>query len=793
LAISSISPITDTPGRDNRQEFSQTLFRTWPYWPVLLISIIIGLGISWVYLRYATPFYESRAQIVVNDNAQDKDNNLNPAATRPEQRFQLSEVEKQTEIIQSKEVLKEVVKKLQLYTQWSIKRPPSRQYLYSSLPVTIELATPDSLRVPIDGDVKINTSANTISFNGHIYPSDSVVNSPMGKCRWHFNPNLPFNDVHVLYLKLVPVSESALQLQKRFVVSPVSKQSAILDLSITDEVPERAEKILTTIIDTYGSMNINIKKILLDSAVAFIDDRLNLVSRDLSGAESSLENYKSSAGITDLTTEGQIFLAEVKDNDKKINEIEVQLSVLQQIQDYLSKKNRSSDPVPATLGLTDQVLVTLLNQLFQDQFELERLLRVSGENNPNIKILKDRIEQRKQSILQSVTNLRWTLEASLKSLKSTNAGYGQSLKRIPEKERSLVDINRNKSIKSDLYTFLLQRREETAIAAAAIAPNYRIIEIPENYGLQKPRPLIIYLYGAVGSLLLAGLFIYKKEFGNRRILYRSEIEKRTTIPIVGEIIYESAASKNKLVVGAQIRSLIAEQFRELRTNINFLLRNEGKGRVLLMTSSVPKEGKSFISMNLAMSLALSGVKTALVEFDLYKPQISLGLGVTYEKGLADYFKGECSLDDICIPYEKEENLWIVPSGTTIPNPAELILNGRLPALIEQLRQKFDYIVLDSPCVGIVSDPKILAAYASLSLYIIRQNYSHHGFVKFMNELGETGVVPNIKIIFNGIKIKKAPGLDYWDTYGYNGFRYGDKNGYTEPVRSKKRFWSKSRV
>jgi capsular exopolysaccharide synthesis family protein len=210
-----------------------------------------------------------------------------------------------------------------------------------------------------------------------------------------------------------------------------------------------------------------------------------------------------------------------------------------------------------------------------------------------------------------------------------------------------------------------------------------------------------------------------------------------------------------------------------------MLRSEEKGRVLLLTSSVPKEGKSFVSINLAISFALSGRKTALVEFDLYRPAVCTYLGVAYDHGISDFFMGRSTFAEICQPYDKVESLWIVPAGTLLVNPAELILNGKLPALVSSLKNEFDTIIIDSPCVGMVTDPKILAPYSSVSLYVIRQNYTHHGFIKFMNELKETGNMPNLRIVYNGIRIKKAPGLDYWDSYGYNGFRYGHKNGYTK--------------
>jgi capsular exopolysaccharide synthesis family protein len=259
-------------------------------------------------------------------------------------------------------------------------------------------------------------------------------------------------------------------------------------------------------------------------------------------------------------------------------------------------------------------------------------------------------------------------------------------------------------------------------------------------------------------------------------LYRTEIEQQARVPVIGEIILDRSGTGG-IVIGAESRTLIAEQFRELRANINHLLQKESDGKVLLMTSSIPGEGKSFVSINLAASFALSGKRTVLVEFDLYKPKICEYLGVTLKEGITDFFQGNFLAKEICHPY-KVPNLRVVPAGTFLTNPAELILNGRLPVLIEYLKKEFDFIIIDSPAIGMVSDTKILAPFADLSLYVIRQNYAHHGFLKYVNDLNAGGGMPNIHLIFNGITIKKVPGLDYWTSYGYNGYRYGNKNPYT---------------
>ena len=777
MSITAIHNHLDAPSQENKQSFSNLLFRIWPYWYIILIAFIIGIGASFLYMRNATRYYGARAQIVVNDNSQEKDNSLNVSAINQDEQSKLSEVEKQIEIIRSNALLADVANKLKLNIQYSENGTFKPNAQLKNPPLNIELLSPASIKKEIIGPIKIIATKNQVDFNGKVYPADSAIITPLGKVIWNITDTTISDDL-VFHVKILPLSALTEQLKKRLTISALNKQSSILELSIIDEIPERAEAILNTLIGVYGESDQVDKKRLLESTLNFIDDRLKLVSTDLKHVETSLRDYKSSGGITDLANEGQIYLGQVKDNDVRLSEIDVQLNVLREIESYLTRRNQSANSAPATLGLSDQVLVTLLGQLFQDEFDLEKLERLSGEKNAQVLILKERIEKRKSSILESVRNLTTSLEASRRALMANNSNYNRSLRSIPEKERTLMNITRDQGIKNELYTFLLRKREETAIAAAAIAPSYRVIEGSVGTGLVKPKPLLIYLYGVFGALLISGLWVYKKEFASSRILYRSEIEQQSRVPVIGEIIKDRAGKTNGIVIGAESRTLIAEQFRELRANINHLLQAEGSGKVLLMTSSIPGEGKSFVAMNLALSIAFSGKKTALVEFDLYKPKICESLGVTFQGGITDYFQGHVTIKEICHHYENP-NLSIVPAGTLLANPAELILNGKLPAFIEFLKKEFDYIIIDSPAVGMVSDTKILAPYANLTLYVIRQNYAHHGFLKFINDLNATGGMSGVRLIFNGINIKKVPGLDYWTSYGYNGYRYGNNNPYTK--------------
>ncbi len=778
MPITTIKNHLDAPSQENKQNISQFLFRVLPYWHLMLIALILGITGSYLYMRNAVRYYGAQAQVIVNDNSQEKDNSLNVPTAYQDQETKLSEVEKQIEIIRSNSLLADVVHKLKLNIEYSETGTFNSKTRVSDPLLDIVLLSPASIKKVATTTVKVIPSQNQVEFENKVYPADSAVSTTLGKVIWKIT-DTTVSEEKTYHIKILPLLAVTEQLKKkRFSVAPLTRESSILELNIIDESAERAENILNTIIHTYGESDQVDKKRLLESTLNFIDDRLRLVSTDLKEVENSLRDYKSQGGITDLANEGQIYLGQVKENDVRLSEIEVQLNVLDEIEGYLTKRNQSANSAPATLGLSDQVLVTLLGQLFQDEFDLEKMERLSGEKNSQVIILKERIEKRKSSILESVRNLRTSLQASRRALLTNNSNYNRSLRSIPEKERTLMNITRDQGIKNELYTFLLRKREETAIAAAAIAPSYRVIEQPVSYGLVKPKALLVYMYGVLAALLISGVWVYRKEFANNKILYRSEIEQQANVPVIGEIIRDLSGKRNGVVIGAESRTLIAEQFRELRANVNQALQSESDGKVLLMTSSIPGEGKTFVSVNLAISLAFSGKRTVLVEFDLYKPKICEYLGITLEGGITDYFLGHVTPKEICHPYEIP-NLRVIPAGTLLANPAELILNGKLPGLIEYLKSEFDYIIIDSPAIGVVSDTKILAPFANLSLYLIRQNYAHHSFLKFVNDLNNGGGMPNIQLVFNGITIKRAPGMDYWTSYGYNGYRYGHNNPYTK--------------
>lgn len=764
---------------DKGEQIQRLLYRIIPFWPLIILAIILSLVGARIYLRYQVPVYMAKGRVIVNDVTEQKSANIQEIL-KIDTRNLSSEAEREMQILQSRDLLAKLAAKLQLNINYFQKgRIRTAPYDVNDLPFKLELENPDTVKKTLSGTVKLLDSAR-IQFNDDVFPVDSTIEGVFGNMRWILNQNKKTNrTVREVEIVISPIREAVYTLKNSLRIYPISKQSSILDLTYSDQIPERAVTILTELVKLYGTSGIDYKSRIYENSQRFLDGRLKLVSEELSGVEKDLQNYKSKEGIIDLSEEGVVYLNQLKLTDAKISEIDIQLDVLNQISNYVVKRNKSNDSIPASLGFTDPVLTGLLSQLYQAETDLQRVKELSGNKNPQIEVYENVINKLKPGILTSISNLRTNLTASKNRLQAENAQLSGLLTKIPSKERLLLDISRQQAVKNAIYTFLLQKKEESAIAAASIVPDYRLIEKPDRSGIVSPVAIRVYSFSFFIAMLLVIIYIYLKEFASKKILFRSQIEEYLSVPVISELIYHEHNLDNPIVVGAGKRTLIAEQFRELRTNINFITANaKDKCKTILMTSSIPKEGKSFVAINTAISLTLPGDKVVLLEFDLRKPKISKPLGVLSTPGISNYLVGNASLEEIVKPHASIENLSVIPSGPIPPNPAELMSSPRLTELITSLKKDFDYIIIDSPPIAAVTDAKILSPLADSIIYIIRHNYTNYVFLNLLNDVNLKGSLKNINIVFNGIKHKKILGYGYGYGYGYSyGYGYGYSYGY----------------
>lgn len=775
---------------EQNQQIQKLLFRILPFWPWVLLALVLGYIGARIYLRYATKIYAIKARVIVNDDSQQKTANL-VDIVQLDTRNMSTETEKEMEILDSRNLLSNLVKNLQLNVEYLSKGYIKSGQNFKNVPFSLKLLDPDSVRMIIKSDVQM-IGNNKVRFNNVIYPCDTFVESSFGKIKWHINSLKSKDNNDDWNVVVEPIADAVDKIQKSLSIEPISKQSSILAITYNDALPERGVTILTNLLSLYGTTTIDYKSRNSENTVRFLDDRLQVVSQELAGIEKKLQNFKTTNDIVDLSAQGNVVLDQLKQADTKLSELDIQMDVLNNIQEYVNKKYDSDNQIPASLGITDPVLNELLNQLYQAEFELDKTEATSGPKNPKINVLKSTIEKLKPSILASIQNLKAGIRVSKQQLTGDNDKLNSVLNKMPLKERQLLDINRQQGIKNGIYTFLLQKKEEAAITAAGIVANYRVIDKPEVMNLVTPIPKIIYLAAFLLALIIVSIFIYIKEFSSTSIKFRSQIEGRTAVPVISEIGYQPHKTDSPIVIEEGKRTLVAEEFRELRTNLNYLTFNSKENcKVILITSSIPSEGKSFISINTSISLCLTNKRVVLLEFDLRKPKISKELGISRTLGLSTYLINKTSAEEIVHPHGQIANFFVIPSGPIPPNPSELMSSGRLNELFKYLKENFDYIIIDSPPVRAVTDAKLLAKEADATLYIMRQNYTDSSFIDLVNDLHEKKLLPNLNIVFNGIKIKTFPGYSYLKPsykYGYS-YGYGFE-GYSEDSGKKRNIFSR---
>ena len=741
-----------------------------PYWPLFLFSVIIFLIGAWAYLSYTNPVYGISSTILINDQKKGADDN------KIEESINLltsnKVVDNEIEVLRSRKLMLDVVDSLHLYAPIYVQKkfsPPTSAYTLS--PVTIEVDDPEKIIRTDSIYLNYNPSANTVVIDSKAYPLDQFVSTRYGNLKFTKNNRFTKATTNPLYFFLIPPVKVANSFLGNLSVSSAGKTSSVIDLYITDEVPQRGEDVLNALMDSYKNASIAYKNNLAKNTIAFVDERLRIVSGALGSVEKQIQNYKANQRITDLGEQGRMYLQNVTENDQKLAQVNLQLEVLNQVEKYVQSKNNSTGIVPSTLGINDPVLNKLLDNLYQLETEYERLTKTTGVNNPLVQSVSVQIEKIRPSILENIRNQRLNLQAGLNNLSSTNRTYNSTLQSLPQKERELVNVSREQSVKNNVYSFLLQKREETALAYASDIDNSRIIASAQA-GSEPiiPKKSIIYLVSIVLGLAFSIGIVWGKEMFTNKVLFRSQIEEYTSTPIVGEISYFN--EKNSLFLKGQNNRVFQEQFRQLRAAAGLFSRTNEKKRILI-TSSIPGEGKSLISSNLALSLSRSGKKVVLLDMDIRNPQFSKMFKLNNSAGVADYLEEDIDPHKI-IERTQFHNLFIIPAGVTKANPTELLLNGKIAELLQSLEEEFDYIVMDTSPVNPVADAYILSDFCDLTLYVVRHKHTPKTFIKTLDETNKFKPLKNLAIVFNGIK----PRGFIKGNFGY-GYGYGYENKYNE--------------
>ena len=788
---------------DKEIDIQELLFKYLIHWPWFVGAVIVCLISAYIYLYVATPVYNISATVLIKDDK--KGGSSNNVAGLDELGLSglitsSQSIDNEIEVLRSKTLVKEVVNYLNLYVTYQDDDQIPSKELYKTSPVQVNMTPQEAeklkTKVVIEmvlhpqGSLDVNVKMEDKEIQKHFEKLPAILPTNQGTLSFFQTTDSisskkneevgsPVQDMRHITATISQPMNVARRYCENLSIEPTSKTTSVVTVSLKNSSLQRGQDFINQLLEMYNRNTNNDKNEIAQKTAEFIDERIGIISKELGSTEADLETFKRDAGITDLSSDAQIALTGNAEYEKKQVENRTQISLVEDLKKYLG--HNEYEILPSNVGLKDITLAAQIDRYNEMLIERKRLLRTSTENNPAIINLDT-------SIRATKANVQATLEGTLQGLFITKADLDREAKRYmrrisdaPGQERQYVSIARQQEIKAGLYLMLLQKREENAIMLAATANNAKIIDdaiadvIPVS-----PKRSIIYLAALCLGIAIPVVVIYMIDLTKFKIEGRADVEKLTSVPIAGDIPLtdEKNTKEGSIAVFENQNNLMSETFRNIRTNIQFMLQNNKK--VILVTSTVSGEGKSFTSANLAISLSLLGKKVVIVGLDIRKPGLNKVFNLSSkEKGITQYLANpEMDLMSLVQLSDVNRNLYILPGGTVPPNPTELLARDGLDKAIEILKKNFDYVILDTAPIGMVTDTLLIGRVADLSAYVCRADYTHKAEYTLINELYHEQKLPNLCTIINGVDLKKRK-YGYYYGYGKYGkhYGYGKRYGY----------------
>ena len=799
--------------KEENIDVKELLFKSLIHWPWFVGAVVACLIAAWVYLHISTPVYNISATVLIKDDKKGGGAGMLSGLESLGLDGMISSsqnIDNEIEVLRSKTIAKEVVEDLGLYISYVDEDEFPSKNMYKTSPVQVSL-TPqeaDLLDKPMvvkmalqpQGSINVNVKIGDDEYQKHFEKLPAVFPTNKGTLAFFqtLDSILPSKKsskeivgVERTVRNITAVINKPLAVAKGYcgsmTIEPTSKTTSVAVISLKNSNVQRGKDFINKLLEMYNINTNNDKNEVAQKTAEFINERISIISKELGSTEKDLESFKRGAGITDLTSDAQIALTGSAEYEKKRVENQTQINLLQDLQKYM--QNEGYEVLPSNIGLQDVNLAAAINRYNEVLVERKRLLRTSTENNPTIINLDTSISAMKENVQVSLDRVLRGLFITKADLDREASRYSRRISEAPGQEREFVSIARQQEIKAGLYLMLLQKREENAITLAATANNAKIIDdaIADDAPV-SPKGKMIYLVALVLGVGIPVGVIYLLELTKFKIEGRSDVEKLTNVPIVGDIPLTDE-KQGAIAVFENQNNLMSETFRNIRTNLQFMLENDKK--VILVTSTVSGEGKSFISANLAISLSLLGKKVIIVGLDIRKPGLNKVFNIPRkEVGITQYLANpEKNLMDLVQPSDVSKNLYILPGGTVPPNPTELLARDGLDKAIETLKKSFDYVILDTAPVGMVTDTLLIGRVADLSVYVCRADYTHKNEYTLINELAENNKLPKLCTVINGLDLKRRK-YGYYYGYGkygkYYGYgkRYGYGYGYGEQTHDK---------
>lgn len=786
------------PENEKPVDYKAIFFEYLMYWPWFVACLIVCLAGAWCYLRYQAPVYNVNATVLIKQGDKNKAGGQNSPLAAMQDLGMLSmasNFDNEVEILQSRTLLKKVVNTLNLNITYKEKRSFGYPIqLYKDTPVQVWMSPEEADKLPsvlhvkltyspdgkVQADVLFNQAGKeqTVSKNFERLPG--VLVTPVGTLTLSPKDSTTVKESRTVYATVITPTAAAASCKTRLSAEPTSKFTTIVRLNYNDTHIGRGKDFLNTLVALYNSDANDDKNEVASRTAEFIDGRIQIINQELGTTESELASYKQKAGLTDLSSDAQLALQGNAEYEQKRADNATQLRLVQFLKEYIDNPSNQMEVIPANIGLADNALTSVIGQYNEMLTERKRLLRTSSENNPAVVNLDASIEATRKNVQASVNSVLKGLEITRNDLENQARKFEGKISNAPTQEKELLSITRQQEIKASLYLMLLQKREENAITLAATANNGRMVEEPLSGGPVSPNSKTYYLLALILGIGVPVAVIFLRNLLRFKIESRADIEKITDVPVVGDVPMVDTKG-NPIVVHENHNELMEEVFRSVRTNIQYMLQ-EGQ-KVILFTSTSSGEGKSFTAGNLACSFAFMGKKVVIVGLDIRKPGLNKVFQISHkEKGITQYLADPEHTDllSLCQPSTVSSNLYILPGGTVPPNPTELVARKTLDKAIEILKTTFDYVILDTAPIGMVTDTQLIARVADLSVYICRAGYTHKSHYELINELKKDHKLPNLCTLINCIDMDQRKNGYYYGygKYGkYGKYGYGKKYGY----------------
>jgi capsular exopolysaccharide synthesis family protein len=759
--------IQDTKSELSKLSLKDMFYKYVRFLPLFIISVALSLFVAYIYLRYSTPVYQSASTLSIED-----DKKQSSGGDKFEQVLNSSNnknIQNEIEVLKSRPLMERVVKELNLNFSYYAIGKIKELNIYNTGPFYIEAFEITDSSNAFNLNFKF-IDHNTFHVNNENTPFTfgQVFKNPFGVFRLTKKSEVAVNSEY--RINWSPTYNVASALSNELVVVPKTQGTSILTLSLESTNPQLAADVLNRLMDEYSQYTLEKKNQTNQQSKAFIDARLKVVAHELDSINAAKNSFMRANNIVNPETQTAQYFSQLTDADKILNEQSIQYEIANSIDGYLRNKQNAFDPVPSSLGLGDATLNNMIAAY--NVAQMERKTLVDG-NTPRENVLvkqkEEQVEKLRKNILENLRNVKGALGTTVQSYRTQRSQAQGQISTIPGKAQTLKDYERQQGSKLAVYNFLMEEREKSALAIAANIPNSKVVDQAlVNAVPVKPNKRMVQIIAILVGLVLPALFIFVIEILNDKITTRFDIERITNATILGEVGHSYADAP--LVATQNNRSIVAEQFRIIRSNLQYVL-NHVKQPVILVTSSFSGEGKSFVSTNVGAVLSLAGKKTIILEFDIRKPKVLSHLGLPKRPGLTNYLLGKAELNDLPVAVPGLENLYVLPCGPVPPNPSEMLLDERMNDLFAYLRNHFEVIVIDTAPIGMVSDAMTLSKYADASLYIVRQGHTFKRQIGLIDEYYKSNKLPRISIVLNDVKVRAGYGYYGYGRYGY-GYGYG---------------------